>query len=99
MPKSFRHRGDEWVAFVSPVLSEEVETGLEVVFVREDGKERYAWPVEQRLLEGVAEGGVSLDRHRLRRMLRWAMKTDRRPAGARSHDDEGVLTRVRKLLE
>lgn len=100
----FEHREKEWTAVLQPVASD-VETGLEVVFVPENGGKKYAWPIGTRLLEAVVEGGITLDHHRLRKMLRRAMDSDRRPSqGDSGSDEEGMLSQVmrselRKLLE
>lgn len=97
---AFQHRGLRWRAVLRTVASPEVETGLEVVFVPDDGRRKYAWPLEPRTLDAVVEGGISLDRHRLRRMFRRAADAERRPSyDPRAPDGGGVLARtVRELL-
>lgn len=97
----FEHRGHRWTAVLRAVTSPEVETGLEVVFVRDDGGAKHAWPLASRTLDAVTEGGISLDRHRMRKMLRRALEAERGPShDPDAADDAGVLTRkVRELLE
>lgn len=90
----FEYREKEWTAVLQPVASD-VETGLEVVFIPENGGKRYAWPMGMRLLEAVVDGGISLDHHRLRKMLCQAMDSDRRPSQeATESDEEGFLSQV-----
>lgn len=99
--EQFEHQGRRWESLVQPVASPDVESGIEIVFVAEDDREKYAWPLGTRLLQAVVEGGVSIDHHRLRKMLRRAMDAGRRPSqsGGDGESDEGVLSKVRKLLE
>lgn len=98
---TFEHRSTRWTPSLRAVATPDVETGLEVVFVPEEGGPKYAWPLAPRTLEAVVEGGIALDRHRLRKMLRRAMDAGRRPSNEPgTPEDAGVLARkVRKLLE
>lgn len=100
----FSHRGKEWTAVLRPVGSTDIETGLEVVFVPQDGGDEYAWPMGTRLLEAVIEGGVSLDAHRLRKLLRRAIDAGRGPSETDEGAEDGgmlpevMLSEIRKLL-
>lgn len=81
MLEEVQHRHTRWQPCLQPVLDPRVETGLEVVFVPEaPGFSKYAWPVRPLLLQALSEDAVSLDRPRLRRMLRSAMDEDRKPS-------------------